>query len=54
MTAVLVDDVDAHYARVREHGVSVAYEPTNQPYGYREYTTAGPEGELWSFMAPLD
>ena len=54
MTAVLVDDVDAHYARVREHGASVAYEPTNQPYGYREYTTAGPEGELWSFMAPLD
>ena len=54
MTAVMVDDVDAHFARVREHGVSVSYEPVDQPYGYREYTVAGPEGELWSFMSPLD
>ncbi len=54
MTAVLVDDVDAHFARVREHGVRVAYGPVDQPYGFREYTVTGPEGELWSFMSPLD
>ncbi|WP_026928469.1 MerR family transcriptional regulator [Granulicoccus phenolivorans] len=52
-TAVLVDDVDAHYAMVRAHGGDIVYEPTDQPYGYREYSARDCEGALWSFMKEL-
>ena len=51
--AVLVPDVDAHYARSIERGANVSGEPADQPYGYREYGIRDPEGVLWSFMAPL-
>jgi uncharacterized glyoxalase superfamily protein PhnB len=54
MLAVMVDDVDAHHARVRAAGARVDYAPTDQPYGVREYGARGPEGELWAFMSPLD
>jgi DNA-binding transcriptional MerR regulator len=53
MTAVLVDDVDAHHAHVVARGAQVVEAPVDQPYGVREYTVEGPEGELWSFMSPL-
>lgn len=52
MTAVMVDDVDAHYADVVARGATVVEPPVDQPYGVREYTVEGPEGELWSFMTP--
>lgn len=54
MVAVLVDDVDAHYRRARDLGATIAYEPVDQPYGYREYSARDTEGGLWSFMRPLD
>lgn len=53
-TAVMVDDVDAHYRHAVEHGAAIAYEPVDQPYGYREYSARDSEGGLWSFMKPLD
>jgi DNA-binding transcriptional MerR regulator len=53
-TAVMVDDVDAHYAHAVEAGAEVVYPPTDQPYGFREYSARDPEGGLWSFMKPLD
>lgn len=53
MTVVMVDDVDAHHARVQANTGEAVAGPVDQPYGYREYTVAGPEGELWSFMTPL-
>ena len=53
-TAVVVDDVDAHHAHAVAEGASIAYPPTDQPYGMREYGTHDPEGHLWSFMTPLD
>ena len=52
--AVMVDDVDGHYRRASAEGAVIAYEPTDQPYGYREYSVRDPEGHLWSFMKPLD
>lgn len=52
--AVLVDDVDAHHARVAAIGADIAYEPTDMPYGVREYSLRDPEGHLWSFQTPLD
>ncbi len=53
-TAVMVDDVDAHHRHTVEHGAEILYEPTDMPYGYREYSARDPEGGLWSFMRPLD
>jgi uncharacterized glyoxalase superfamily protein PhnB len=50
---VIVDDVDAHHAAAVSHGANVRYEPTDQPYGYREYAVLDIEGHLWSFMKPL-
>ncbi len=52
--AVMVDDVDAHYRRAVAEGATIVYQPTDQPYGYREYGARDPEGHLWSFMTPLD
>jgi DNA-binding transcriptional MerR regulator len=54
ITAVMVDDVDAHHARAAEAGADIVYSPVDQPYGYREYSARDPEGGLWSFMKPLD
>jgi MerR family transcriptional regulator, thiopeptide resistance regulator len=52
-TAVMVDDVDAHFRHASSHGASIVYEPVDQPYGYREYSAHDSEGALWSFMKPL-
>lgn len=53
-TAVMVDDVDAHFRQAVEQGAVIEYEPVDQPYGYREYSARDNEGGLWSFMKPLD
>jgi predicted enzyme related to lactoylglutathione lyase len=34
--AVLVDDVDAHLARVAATGAAIDHEPTNMPNGVRD------------------
>lgn len=52
--AVMVDDVDAHHRFAVEQGATVRYEPTDQPYGYREYSAVDIGGHLWSFMKPLE
>lgn len=54
ITAVMVDDVDAHHTRAAQAGAEIIYPPVDQPYGYREYSARDPEGGLWSFMKPLD
>ncbi len=51
--AISVDDVDAHHARVVATGAAVDYEPTDMPYGVREYSVRDPEGHLWSFQTAL-
>ena len=53
-TAVMVEDVDAHHADAAAAGAEILYPPTDQPYGFREYSARDPEGGLWSFMRPLD
>lgn len=54
ITAVMVDDVDAHHRRALREGAEILYPPINQPYGYREYSAHDLEGGLWSFMRALD
>lgn len=53
-TAVMVDNVDDHHRHAHEHGAQILYPPTDQPYGYREYSARDPEGGLWSFMKRLN
>jgi uncharacterized glyoxalase superfamily protein PhnB len=53
-TAVLVEDVEAHFEHARAEGADIVYEPVDQPYGYREYGARDTEGHLWSFMKALD
>lgn len=43
---IVVDDVDAHYARAREAGAEVNAAPRDLGYT-REYATRDPEGNVW-------
>ena len=49
---VHVDDVDAHFERARAAGASIDRDPTDQPYGQREYGARDPEGHRWWFATP--
>jgi uncharacterized glyoxalase superfamily protein PhnB len=49
-----VADVDKHFARARDAGAQISYEPTDQPYGQREYEARDPEGHRWWFATPIN
>lgn len=46
---VAVDDVKAHFERVRDAGGDIVYPPRDTDYGSREYAVRDPEGRVWSF-----
>ena len=49
---VYVDDVDAHFARARDHGATIVSEPSNRDYDDwedRTYETLDREGHRWWF-----
>ncbi|MDH3292402.1 MAG: VOC family protein [Gemmatimonadota bacterium] len=46
---VIVDDVDAHYARPKAAGATIVLAPKDQSYGGRLYTCRDLEGHLWNF-----
>jgi uncharacterized glyoxalase superfamily protein PhnB len=48
-----VDDVDAHCARAREAGATIAAEPSEE-HGMRRYRAVDPEGHRWMFATLLD
>jgi uncharacterized glyoxalase superfamily protein PhnB len=50
---VIVEDVDAHYARSKAAGASIDRTPTDQPYGLREYGVRDPENHRWWFSSLL-
>ena len=50
---VMVSDVDAHFARARAAGARIDSEPTDQPYGQREYGARDLENHRWWFATPL-
>jgi MerR family transcriptional regulator, thiopeptide resistance regulator len=54
MTVIAVDDADAHHARSVAAGAVIIEEPTDQPYGVREYGARDVEGQLWYFHSPLE
>ena len=50
---VYVDDVDAHYARARDAGATLASEPEDQPHGARMYRAVDLEGHRWIFAQQM-
>jgi uncharacterized glyoxalase superfamily protein PhnB len=46
---VVVDDVDALYARVKDKGAELIREIADQDYGSREFGALDLEGNRWSF-----
>jgi uncharacterized glyoxalase superfamily protein PhnB len=51
---VRVDDAHAHCRRAREHGARILTEPTDFPYGERQYTAEDLAGHRWTFSETLD
>jgi uncharacterized glyoxalase superfamily protein PhnB len=51
---VRVDDAAAHCARAREHGAEIVMEPTDYPYGEREYSAVDLAGHRWTFAETLE
>jgi PhnB protein len=47
--AIDVEDVDAHCARARAAGATIAADPADQPHGDRSYRAVDPEGHRWTF-----
>jgi uncharacterized glyoxalase superfamily protein PhnB len=50
---VRVEDVDAHCERARAHSARIVTEPTDFPYGERQYTAEDPAGHQWTFSQTL-
>src|SRR6266705_524307 len=51
---VIVDDVDAHYARAEREGAHLLTAPKDQPWGLRSYAVLDPEGHQWEFATVCD
>jgi len=50
---VRIDDVQAHCARARRHGARIVDEPTDFPYGERQYAAEDLAGHLWTFSETI-
>jgi len=54
MIYVFVDDVDAHYARVKAAGATIRAEPHVHFGGNKQYTASDPGGHRWTFAQPVE
>lgn len=50
---VRVEDVNSHYARVRQRGGQIAREPADYPYGERQYNVIDFAGHRWTFTQSI-
>jgi uncharacterized glyoxalase superfamily protein PhnB len=50
---VRVADAKAHCEHARQHGAQILMEPTDFPYGERQYSAADPAGHQWTFSQTL-
>jgi uncharacterized glyoxalase superfamily protein PhnB len=44
-----VRDVDQHYLRAKAAGAKITLEPTERPWGLRQYRAQDIEGHAWEF-----
>ncbi|HJZ67287.1 MAG TPA: VOC family protein [Blastocatellia bacterium] len=57
---VTVDDVDRHFDHSKQCGARILQQPTDRPFGERQYTVEDPAGHWWVFsqhisdLAPED
>jgi uncharacterized glyoxalase superfamily protein PhnB len=50
---VRVDDADAHRAQAEAAGAKIRSEPTDWPYGERQYSAEDPGGHIWTFSESI-
>lgn len=50
---VRVEDTRAHCERARSHGARILADPTEYPYGERQYTAEDPFGHRWTFTETI-
>ena len=50
---VRIEDVNAHYQRARRSGVHILQEPTDYPYGERQYNAEDFAGHHWCFSQSI-
>jgi uncharacterized glyoxalase superfamily protein PhnB len=50
---VMIPDVDAHFDQACEEGARIVAEPTDQPWGLRDYEAIDLGGRVWNFSQPL-
>lgn len=50
---VRVEDARAHCEHARAHGARILTEPTDFPFGERQYTAEDPAGHHWTFSETL-
>ena len=50
---VRVEDADAHRARAGAAGATILDEPTDHPYGERQYNAEDPAGHSWTFSQSI-
>jgi uncharacterized glyoxalase superfamily protein PhnB len=50
---VRVEDVDAHYDRARRSGAKILRQPTDFPYGERQYNVEDFAGHHWAFSQSI-
>ncbi|WP_129775097.1 VOC family protein [Peristeroidobacter soli] len=46
---IRVADAAAHFARAKAHGATIISEPTDYPYGERQYSAQDLAGYVWTF-----
>lgn len=50
---VRVDHIDNHYEHVKESDARIISQPTDYPYGERQYTVEDPGGQRWTFSQTI-
>ena len=50
---VFADEVDAYSEAVKGRGAEIALEPTDEPYGMRDFVVIDPDGNVLTFGCPL-
>ena len=50
---VHIDDLDTHYAHVKESGARIINPPTDYPFGERQYTVEDCGGHRWTFSQTI-
>ena len=52
-TQVRIEDAISHCARSRENGATILTEPTDHPYGERQYNALDFHGHRWDFTETI-